>query len=77
MTSVKFTAQKRENDFRIRVSKKGKLFRVLFLRFRVSKTRNGNQALHTLPNVTSVTKRYRALQSVTYFILQKTLNGLL
>ncbi len=40
------------------------------------------QALHALPNVTSVTcvteryKRYQVLQSVTYFILQITLNGL-
>ena len=34
---------KRENGFRVRVSKKLKFFRVLFLRFRVSKTRNGKR----------------------------------
>ena len=39
---------KRENDFRVRVSKKVKFFRVLFLRFRVSKTRNGKiSSFHT------------------------------
>jgi hypothetical protein len=45
---VKFTPQKRENAkrenrFRVRVSKNVKFFRVLFLRFRVSKTLNGKR----------------------------------
>jgi hypothetical protein len=102
---VKFTAQKRENakrenDFRVRVSKKVKFFRVLFLRFRVSKTQNwrSENAKITVPLplqryrdrasaavtdrygpfliVTKRYMRYRTLQSVTYFIFQKTLNRL-
>ncbi len=59
---MKFTAQKRENDFRVRVSKKVKFFRVLFLRFRVSK--NAKRETRKLPSRYRY-KRYQALQNVT------------
>jgi hypothetical protein len=59
--------------------KKGEVFsRFIFKvsRLKNAKRKNAKRENYRPVTVTSVTKRYRTFQSVTYFILQKTLNGL-